>query len=125
MSGRLRILVVDDEPLDRYWTVRALGRALVSAEIREASTLRTAASMLREEPFDCVLLDNILPDGTAVEFLGAVHAPRIPVIVLSGYVDERVGAALAEAGAAAQLVKGKTDPTSLADCIQRCVGSRL
>ena len=88
MSGG-RVLVVDDGELNRRVLVRALEAEGHTAA--QAVDGRAALDMLRDEPFDVVLLDLVMPEMDGYETLAAIKADdalrHLPVIVISG-VDE-------------------------------------
>jgi sigma-B regulation protein RsbU (phosphoserine phosphatase) len=105
----LRILVVDDDELDRM-AVRRLGEGL-GLRVEEASSLSEAMTRLRDQPvdggIDCVLLDFSLPDGDGFSALATFGAAkvRIPVVMLTGLDDADIVARLLNAGAADYLPK--------------------
>lgn len=84
-----RVLVVDDERLNRMLLRRALEDE--GHTVLEASNGRDALEMLAAEPVDVILLDIVMPvlDGYAT--LAAIKADieldHLPVIIISG-VDE-------------------------------------
>ena len=89
MSAGGRILVVDDERLNRMLLRRALetqGHSVI-----EATNGREALERLASEAVDVVLLDIVMPEMDGYATLAAIkadHALRdLPVIVISG-VDE-------------------------------------
>jgi two-component system response regulator HupR/HoxA len=63
--AKLRILVVDDEPLVR----RALARALRPHRVFQAGSYDEAAELLGAEPLDAVFCDNWMPGRSGVEVL--------------------------------------------------------
>jgi len=84
-----RVLVVDDERLNRMLLRRAL-----EAEgwtVAEAPDGRTALDVLRSETTDIVLLDIVMPELDGYATLAAIKAnpslDHVPVIIISG-VDE-------------------------------------
>lgn len=85
MSKSGRALVVEDSPL----IAMDLAQMLESAgmvEVVEAASLAEARTALETGPFDLVLLDVMLPDGSAADLL-----PRLTgmsVIVVSAYGPE-------------------------------------
>jgi DNA-binding response OmpR family regulator len=89
MSSGGRILVVDDERLNRMLLRRALvtkGHAVI-----EAANGREALDLLASETVDVVLLDIVMPELDGYDTLAAIKADvrlhDLPVIVISG-VDE-------------------------------------
>jgi two-component system, LytTR family, response regulator len=78
---RLKVLVVDDEPLAREGLKLLLGRQAGVESVSEARNGREAIAIIRERPFDLVLLDVQMPrmDGFAV--VHAVGAERMPAVI--------------------------------------------
>ena len=90
-----RILVVDDDQVDR----RAVSRALSSLySVVEAADGSQALARLAAEPVDCVLLDFDIP-GTKTLALVAELSNRVPVVILTGQGNETIAVALMKAGA--------------------------
>jgi len=84
-----RVLVVDDEPINR----RLLGRYL-EREGHEVATANDGAAgwdLLRAEPFDIVLLDVLMPELDGYEVLERLRADpalrHLPVIMISSLED--------------------------------------
>jgi len=93
ISSKGRVLIVDDESVNREVLCRRLHReGYRPAGVHSG---RAALQILRNEPFDAVLLDIKMPEMNGIEVLQALridHELRhIPVIMLSGLTDvERV-----------------------------------
>jgi CheY-like chemotaxis protein len=108
----LRILSVEDEPLNRQLLRAVLERAddqrLREAEITEATTVAEARSRLAEAEFDLVLLDKRLPDGDGFDVCADMSPPqrtRSRVIALTADAVPATRAAAAIAGCAEVVVK--------------------
>ncbi|MBI3243067.1 MAG: response regulator [Chloroflexi bacterium] len=88
-TDRGRILVVDDNKINRMLLTRALAEQGHTASTAENG--QQALAMLRAEPFDVVLLDILMPELDGYETLAQIkhdNALRhIPVIMISA-VDE-------------------------------------
>jgi two-component system LytT family response regulator len=78
---RLKVLVVDDEPLAREGLKLLLGRQPGVESVSEARNGREAIAIIRERPPDLVLLDVQMPrmDGFAV--VHAVGPERMPAVI--------------------------------------------
>ena len=78
---RLRVLVVDDEPLAREGLRLLLGRQPQVESISEARNGREAIAVIRDQKPDLVLLDVQMPrtDGFAV--VNAIGAERMPSVI--------------------------------------------
>ena len=78
---RLRVLVVDDEPLARAG-VRALLEADAELDvIGEAATVEQAVTAVDTFTPDLVMLDVQLPDGTGFDVIRRVGVERMPAVV--------------------------------------------
>ena len=113
VSGQ-SIVLVEDDPGDAFLVREMLLDAAPDMHVTTFSTLRSA---LDEWPEDagCVLLDLGLPDAfglTALEKLRA-QVPDVPVVVLTGRLDEATGTEALAAGAQDFLVKGQVDAAGL------------
>jgi PAS domain S-box-containing protein len=88
-TQRLRVLLVDDEPLLR----KALGRVLApqceSVTLAASGEEALALVDTRADAFDLVLLDLSMPGLPGREVLGRIkaRAPALPVVVLSGHIE--------------------------------------
>lgn len=90
MNGR--VLVVDDDPVNRLLLRRALEREGLAVEL--AVDGGAGWDRLRHEPFDLVLLDIVMPVLDGYEVLARMRAEpataTLPVVVISGS-DDRDG----------------------------------
>lgn len=126
MLKSLRVLIVDDDDLDRRAARRALLSSDLDVEVAEADRGAEALVRLASEPFDGVLLDFQLPDANGLEILREVQARGIatPIIMLTGLGDELVAVELMKAGAADYLPKAKLTSEALARTLRNAVRLR-
>ncbi|HEY6177263.1 MAG TPA: hybrid sensor histidine kinase/response regulator [Kofleriaceae bacterium] len=89
MTDRIRLLVVDDDDVDRLAIRRAVEHSDLDAEVSEAATAGEALE-LRPQRFDCLLLDHDLPDITGTELTRRLREAggHTPVILVTGTHDE-------------------------------------
>jgi PAS domain S-box-containing protein len=82
-----RVLIIDDEPLVRK-TVANLLRA-AGHIVTEAESGTSGLACLAQGPVDCVLTDLGMPGMTGWEVARAIkgQAPRLPVLLLTGWAD--------------------------------------
>ncbi len=116
----MRVLIVDDDRLDRQAARRVLAATGLAGEIAEAERGDEALTRLASEPFDAVLLDFQLPDADGLSVLQEAQSRgiRVPIIALTGYGDERVAVALMKAGAADYLSKARLSPDLLGQSLR-------
>lgn len=88
----VRVLVIDDDKIDRQTIVRSLKKAQgKNFSVTEATSMADGLQALEELEFDVILLDYHLSDTTAVEFTRNAHvisASLPPIILLSGREEE-------------------------------------
>jgi CheY-like chemotaxis protein len=111
-ANGLRLLIVDDHDMSRSLLHAIIARSrhvrLAGARTADATSLAEARAAISSEPYDVVLLDVHLPDGTGLDLLGDLDAsphPRPVVIALTGGVLPHQRAAALEAGCDAFLDK--------------------
>jgi sigma-B regulation protein RsbU (phosphoserine phosphatase) len=113
----LRILVVDDDEVDRLRIGRLIAQIPdLDAEVRAAADVRSSLDTVKREPFDLVLLDYRLPDGTALDFLagvGAADGLGPPVVVQTVQDSDLAAIDTLARGAQDYLVKGRFDAPAL------------
>jgi DNA-binding response OmpR family regulator len=89
-SFQYRALVVDDEPMVRQATMRALSRAGFTCEA--ASNGNMAMDMARQTRYDAVVTDLRMPEANghqlAVDLLGMADRPAI--VVLTGVLEPKL-----------------------------------
>ncbi|HEX2077948.1 MAG TPA: response regulator transcription factor [Longimicrobium sp.] len=104
---RARVLVVDDDVVDRMAVRRHLAGAPGEILVDEAEGVLAAIDRLTAEPFDCVVLDYNLPDGDGLTFLRGLRSAglEVPVVMLTGQDDAEVARDLILSGAAAYIPK--------------------
>ena len=81
-----RILIVDDDP-----NVAALLGVVLDREgfeVASARNLRKAREALAQGPFDLIVLDINLPDGSGLDLLRGLPEPRPPTILLTARGEE-------------------------------------
>jgi len=80
-------------------------------ELKIAESLKESSKILNESVFDVILLDLGLPDSNGFETFIQVydHSPQIPIIILTGLVDEKLGVRAVKKGAQDYLIKGQID----------------
>jgi signal transduction histidine kinase/response regulator of citrate/malate metabolism len=109
----LKVLLIEDNPDDAdllretLTAERSVGRvSLIAAE-----TLREGVAHLERASVDLLLLDLSLPDSHGLDTVrrALAHAPRVPIIVLTGLDDDAIGVQAIHAGAQDYLAKGQVD----------------
>ena len=109
----LRILLVDDDEVDRKTVVRAFRKYDPEIEIHEADSGEAGLQMFGEISVDCVLLDYRLPDMDGLQILAQMHEENnllpVPVIMLTGEENLTLAVDAMKNGACDFMVKGSDD----------------
>lgn len=116
ISKAIRLLIVEDDRLDRRLLERLLAQsALDVSAVKYADSLAVALKLIKEAPFDLVLLDLGLPDSRGMESITKLRAQaaHVPVIVVSGLDDEKTAGMAIRKGVQDYLVKGELDSRRL------------
>ncbi len=123
----IRVLLVDDDEVDRASVARLLRASTASGAIRleYAHSAEAASNTLTKNAFDCVLLDYRLPDGDALSLLSdwqSAETFSTPVVVLTGVAEEGVALEALKKGAQDFLVKGSFSGEVLLRSIRYSIG---
>jgi signal transduction histidine kinase len=119
----LKILVVDDDDVDRMAVRRALKASGLDVNIVEVDSADAALSKLSNEHFDCALCDFRMPgtDGLAVIRAARDKGILTPFIMLTGFGDEQTAVELMKAGAADYISKSQLTHERLAQSLRGVV----
>jgi PAS domain S-box-containing protein len=105
----MRILYVEDNPLDADLTSRALHRDLSDLDLQITDRIEFAWKLITasDSPFDLIMIDLILPDGSGVDLLARLRGNQFitPVIMMAGSSDEEIAIAALKSGANDYLLK--------------------
>jgi two-component system, cell cycle sensor histidine kinase and response regulator CckA len=107
MSEPIRILYVDDYPLDRELVRDALEKEHGGFRVSEAASRVEFEAKLVAEDYDLVLSDFNILGFEGLQVLDAVRAraPHVPVIIVTGTGSEEVAVEAMKRGAADYVIK--------------------
>ena len=121
-----RILLIEDDFQDDECVRRTLSLAVEEFSFASAGRLQDAIDLLKRQDFDAALLDLSLPDSFGIDTLLQLHQEfeELPIIVLSGVMDEELAGEAVQRGAEAFLVKGDVTGSELAHAITSAIQRR-
>jgi CheY-like chemotaxis protein len=122
----IRVLLLEDEPGDAALVEAMLRDAGLEGEIMWVATIADAVTALQEHRVDCILCDLGLPDGRGIDALDRVleASGSVPVVVLTGHTEDRLGSLAVHRGAADYLRKGRVDADLLRRAVTYALGRR-
>jgi DNA-binding response OmpR family regulator len=86
MESTKRVLIVDDEP--KIGKIFGLKLKLAGYDVRSTTSGAKAIDLTRQEHFDVILLDLMMPDVTGLDVLSEVRKfSRTPVILFTARAD--------------------------------------
>ena len=117
----LKILLLEDSPLDAELTLSTLKAGGVRCETTRVETRDEFAAAVKAGGFDVILADYALPDfdGVSALRIAAVEAPDVPFIFVSGSIGEELAIECLKQGATDYVLKDRL--TRLASCVDRAL----
>jgi len=121
--GKILLLLVDDDAVDRKLCERALSQLVM--EIKEAENGSEALTLLDRDFFDCMILDYVLPDFDGLALVKEIRKRgyNVPIVVTTGHGDELLAVEMIKAGAQDYIPKDKV-PELLARAIKSAIESQ-
>lgn len=118
-SKSLRILIVDDHAIVRAGLKQILADENDMSVEGQADTSNEALQLARQESWDVVLLDILMPDRNGIETLQLLKKehPKLNVLMLSMYRETQYAVRALKSGAAGYLNK-QSAPAELVNAIR-------
>ncbi|GAA4296457.1 hybrid sensor histidine kinase/response regulator [Nibribacter koreensis] len=123
MEPQVRLLVVDDDEVDRMIIKRSLRTANVDAEVHNAAKGAEALQALAQKQFDFIFIDFMLPDMNGLELLQIIRERGIttPVQIVTSQGDERIAVEAMKTGASDYLPKTLLTPEGISQSIRSAI----
>ncbi|RKG63008.1 response regulator [Corallococcus sp. CA054B] len=127
LTERLRLLLVDDDEVDRLLVQRLLGTTGLAVDVVEAASGSEALEHLKARSFDVILLDFFLPgeDGFWVLCEMGSRGSRSPIVVLTGQGSEQTAVELMKAGASDYIAKSRLSAERLEQSLRQAMRLHL
>ncbi|MEH1863551.1 MAG: ATP-binding protein [Nostoc sp.] len=123
MEETLKILVVDDDEVNRMVVCQGLTLAGIQMELSEVGDGNDAFSTLSSTAYDCVFLAYDLPNQDGLTLIQRLRFSeiKVPIVVLTGQGDEQISIELIRAGATDYLSKSRISPENLAQVLRSTI----
>ncbi len=91
--------------------------------LKKATRLQEGIAHIQEENFDIVFLDLSLPDSHGQNGFTKLYtqAPHLPIVVLTGFDDDKMALDIVRQGAQDYLIKGDIEPRLLIKSIRYAI----
>ncbi len=117
----MKILVIDDNKADRDLIITHIKKSKKRKNIttEESDCLKDALSKIKNNTYDVIILDLVLPESDGIETVKTIlsHLKKlkkdIPVVVLTGMEDYKVGREAWLLGIKDYLIKDEIQPKDL------------
>jgi len=112
----LKLLLIDDDTIDRMNAKRSLQQPGLNIEIIETASAQAGLELALQQNFDLILLDYQLPGMTGLEFLITLRntaAHHTPVVMLSHSNDDELALNCIEKGAQDFITKSEVTASRL------------
>jgi len=98
----MRILLADDHTVVRRGLKQILAEELQRAVFGEARNAQETLDLVRNEPWDIVVLDITMPGRSGLEVMRGIKKlrPKLPVLVLSIHPENQFAVRVLKLGAA-------------------------
>lgn len=120
-----KILLVEDNPADVRVAEMALEKyAPKGFTLQHAECVQNALDCLSKESFSVILLDLFLPDASGLDALVQIHSryPHIPIIALTGLLDEKTTQFAEHMGAKMYFCKDDLSWEKVINAVKRLAG---
>jgi DNA-binding NarL/FixJ family response regulator len=122
----IKVLLADDHAIVRGGLKEILLRHLESVECGEAENAEQVLALVRERPWDLLILDITMPGRSGLDILADLKLlrPELPVLVLSMLPEDQFGKRVLKAGACGYLRK-ESAPEELIQAIRKVLSGGL
>ncbi|MGH7217135.1 MAG: response regulator [Nitrospiraceae bacterium] len=105
----LRVLIVEDDPLDAELAVRELKKSGYDPQWQRVDTQAEFMNCLVQDPPDIIISDHVMPQFSSTEALQCIHGNRltIPFIVVSHAIGDEEAVGLMRNGASDYILKDR------------------
>lgn len=120
----IKVLLIEDDSVDIKLVQEELSSSMdVFFDLSTVTTLAQGIQKAKEETYNVILLDLLLPDSSGINTFIEIHSEitNVPIIILSGTKDEQLANTAVAQGAQDYLVKGEFSKDLLAKAVQYAI----
>ena len=123
IGAPLRLLLVEDDELDRRAVRRCLQQCGIPVIAEDVTSAEETLQRIASNGYDCVLLDYYIPGVRGLALFQKIRevAANMPVVIFTGRGDEDIAVELMKAGAADYLPKASLTAERLASSLRHII----
>ncbi len=121
----IKILIVDDDEVDRKMIIRALKLSGFGADVSVATDIESGETLAKNIKFDCIFLDYNLPGSNGFQFLDNHISGEntTPVIMVTSIGDEKLAVESIKKGAFDYVPKNNITPEYITQLLRNALQS--
>ncbi len=123
MTKPIKVLIIEDDELDRMIVKRAINSSGLSVEMTFAEDIDSGKEAANGKIYDCIFLDYNLPGGTGLQLLKDIRnsGNDSPIIIITSHGDEKMAVEAMKSGASDYIPKNLLTPDGLAQSLHYVV----
>jgi signal transduction histidine kinase/PleD family two-component response regulator/HPt (histidine-containing phosphotransfer) domain-containing protein len=120
MENKIKLLVIDDDQIDRMLLLRSLKTSGLGYELTELEDPSRVFETLSNQSFDCIFLDYLLPGDDGLSLLKKIrdYGVKTPVVITTSQGSESIAVELMKAGASDYVVKNQISGHSIGQVLR-------
>lgn len=126
MTRPIKVLIIEDDELDRMIVKRAINSSGMLVEMTFAEDMDSGRDATKDQYYDCIFLDYNLPGGTGLQLLKDIRnsGNDSPIIIVTSHGDEKIAVEAMKSGASDYIPKNLLTPDGLAQSLRYVVRMR-
>src|SRR5688572_22172404 len=119
MNELIKLLIIDDDDVDRLHIRRSLKKSGLNFELSECDDLHSIGNALSQTIYDCIFLDYLLPGENGLSLLRKLREKGLntPIVIITSQGSEQIAVELMKAGASDYIIKDQINETSIRQTI--------
>src|ERR1041384_3906726 len=126
MTRPIKILIIEDDELDRMIVKRAINSSGMIVDITFAEDFDSGKEETKNKTYDCIFLDYNLPSGTGLQLLKEIREAgnESPIIIVTSHGDEKIAVEAMKSGASDYIPKNLLTSDGLSQSLRYVVRLR-
>jgi signal transduction histidine kinase len=126
MNTAIKLLVLDDDAVDRLQLKRALKSSGFSYQLTECEDPRSIVEIVLATSFDCIFLDYMLPGVNGLHLVKKIREAGVktPIVITTSHGNESIAVDLMKSGASDYVIKHEINSESITHIIRNALRIR-